>query len=142
LKNIHPDELEKAIFEIDEKGYYNADEYNRNYRRLLKQSTLPESSKISEQELKFLQYACTDLTYKAIAAKMHLAERTIDGYRESLFDKLNVQSRVGMALEAVRRKLVELLIRISNPRLCGHKRIHHLGKAINLLNNPMFKLLK
>lgn len=108
LKNIHPDELEKAIFEIDEKGYYNADEYNRNYRRLLKQSTLPETSKISAQELKFLQYACTDLTYKAIAAKMHLAERTIDGYRESLFEKLNVQSRVGMALEAVRRKLVEL----------------------------------
>jgi DNA-binding NarL/FixJ family response regulator len=39
---------------------------------------------------------------------MHLAERTIDGYRESVFEKLNVQSRVGMAMEAIRRKWVEL----------------------------------
>jgi DNA-binding NarL/FixJ family response regulator len=39
---------------------------------------------------------------------MHLSERTIDGYRESLFGKLNVKSRVGMALEAIRRELVPL----------------------------------
>jgi len=39
---------------------------------------------------------------------MSLAERTIDGYRESLFGKLSVQSRTGMALEAVRRGLVQL----------------------------------
>lgn len=108
LKDIHPDELEKALLEINEKGYYNADEYNRNYRRLLKQSTMQPSIAITEKELKFLQHACTDLTYKAIAAKMHLAERTIDGYRESLFKKLKVQSRVGMALEAIRKKLVSI----------------------------------
>jgi DNA-binding NarL/FixJ family response regulator len=39
---------------------------------------------------------------------MHLAERTIDGYREQLFQKLNVQSRVGMVLEALRRGLVTM----------------------------------
>ena len=48
------------------------------------------------------------MTYKEIAALMFLSERTIDGYRESLFQKLNVQSRVGMALEAIRRDLVKL----------------------------------
>ena len=48
------------------------------------------------------------MTYKEIAIQMKLAERTVDGYRESLFEKLKVQSRVGMALEAVRRGLVDL----------------------------------
>jgi DNA-binding NarL/FixJ family response regulator len=37
---------------------------------------------------------------------MFLAEKTIDGYREALFLKLNVKSRTGMALEAIRQNLV------------------------------------
>jgi DNA-binding NarL/FixJ family response regulator len=39
---------------------------------------------------------------------MYLSERTIDGYREVLFNKLKVQSRVGLALEAIRQGLVAL----------------------------------
>jgi len=48
------------------------------------------------------------MTYKQIAATMFLSERTIDGYREVLFGKLKVQSRVGLAMEAIRRGLVSL----------------------------------
>ncbi len=39
---------------------------------------------------------------------MNLAERTIDGYRETLFRKFNVQSRVGLCLEALRKGLAKL----------------------------------
>lgn len=108
LKDIHPDELQKALTEIATKGYYNADAANINYRRLRDRpgnSLLPE---LTEREHSFLQLACSDRTYKQIAAEMHLSERTIDGYRESLFHKLNVQSRVGMALEAIRRQIVTI----------------------------------
>ncbi|MBE7169542.1 MAG: response regulator transcription factor [Williamsia sp.] len=108
LKDIHPNELERALLEIHEVGYYNADECNRNCRRLLKQSIVSPALVITDKEKQFLQLACTDLTYKAIANKMFLAERTIDGYRESLFQKLNVQSRVGMVMEGVRRNLISL----------------------------------
>jgi DNA-binding NarL/FixJ family response regulator len=106
LKDMHPDELEKALMEINTKGYYNADIMNINYRRLI----LKTEDKIifSDRELTFLKLACSDLTYKQIAHEMHLSERTIDGYRETLFEKLNVQSRVGMVLEALRRNLVTL----------------------------------
>lgn len=107
LKDIHPDELEKALTEVYNKGYYNADVSNINYRRLILK-TKEESIIFSEKERIFLKLACSDLTYKQISAEMHLSERTIDGYRESLFEKLNVQSRVGMVLEALRRNLVTL----------------------------------
>lgn len=107
LKDIHPDELEKALREVYDKGFYNADMLNLNFRRLLK-SQQETPIQFNEKEKRFLQLACSDLTYKQIAAEMHLAERTIDGYREAMFGKLNVQSRVGMALEAIRRKLVEV----------------------------------
>lgn len=108
LKDIHPNDLEKALLEIHKNGFYNADVSNINYRRLIKKSMEDERLSITEKEHAFLKLACSDLTYRQIADKMHLAERTIDGYRESLFNKLNVQSRVGMVLEALRRELVSL----------------------------------
>lgn len=108
LKDIHSAELEKALIEISAKGYYNADAANINYRRLIARAHDEGGVEITEKEKQFLQLACSDLTYKQIAAEMCLAERTIDGYRESLFQKLNVKSRVGMALEAIRKGLVML----------------------------------
>ncbi len=106
LKETHPDELEKALMEIHNKGYYNGDISNINFRRLLQSEK--ETVTINEKEKTFLQYACTDMTYKQIAATMFLSERTIDGYREVLFGKLKVQSRVGLAMEAIRRGWVSL----------------------------------
>lgn len=106
LKETHPDELEKALQEIIQKGYYNADASNINFRRLLEAEK--EAVLISEREMVFLQYACSDMTYKEIASLMNLSERTIDGYREALFGKLKVQSRVGLAMEAIRKGLVSL----------------------------------
>ncbi|NSL86825.1 response regulator transcription factor [Chitinophaga solisilvae] len=106
LKDIHPADLEKAIREINETGYYHNDASNVNYRRLILQSE--QSETITEREKEFLSLACSDLTYKAIAQKMNVSERTVDGYREILFHKLNVQSRTGMVLEALRRQLVSL----------------------------------
>jgi len=108
LKGIHPDELQKALMEIHTKGFYNADASNINYRRLLVHSRNEAASALNDREKTFLQLACSDLTYKQIAAQMYLSERTIDGYRESIFEKLNVQSRVGMVLEGLRRQLITL----------------------------------
>lgn len=108
LKDIHPNELEKAIFEIDKKGFYNADASNINFRRLLMHAQKQDELALTDREKTFLQLACSDLTYKQIAGEMFVSERTVDGYRESLFQKLKVQSRVGMALEAIRRNLVQI----------------------------------
>jgi DNA-binding NarL/FixJ family response regulator len=108
LKDIHPDELEKALHEVYAKGFYNADSFNINYRRLIVKANEEEQLPITDREMQFLQLACSDLTYKEIATQLFLSERTIDGYRDSLFNKLKVKSRVGMALEAIRRNLVSI----------------------------------
>ena len=57
---------------------------------------------LSERELTFLRLACSELTYKEIADKMYLSARTIDGYRDSLFEKLSVRTRVGLVMYAIR----------------------------------------
>ncbi len=108
LKDTHPNELEKALNEIATKGYYNGDASNINFRRLLQSQAETDALNLTEREKQFLQHACSDMTYKHIAGLMGVSERSVDGYRENLFGKFNVQSRVGLCLEAVRRKLVNL----------------------------------
>jgi DNA-binding NarL/FixJ family response regulator len=108
LKDTHPNELEKALEDINNKGYYNADAGNINFRKLLMKVDEKEEIALTEKEKIFLQHACSDFTYKKIASAMGLSERTIDGYREALFKKFNVQSRVGLCLEALRKDIVSL----------------------------------
>ncbi|MDB5199998.1 MAG: DNA-binding response regulator [Chitinophagaceae bacterium] len=108
LKDIHPNELEKALDEINLKGFYNADAGNINYRRLLMYEDKNDPQYITEKEKQFLQFACLEMNYKQIADAMSVAERTVDGYRESLFTKLGVHSRIGLILEALKRDLVKL----------------------------------
>lgn len=107
LKDTHPTELEKALEEINRKGFYNADAGNINFRRILMKADENELSLTAKEQI-FLQHACSELTYKQIASEMSMSERTIDGYREALFKKFNVQSRVGLCLEALRKGLVKL----------------------------------
>lgn len=106
LMNYQPEELEHGLRQIHLKGFFNSDAISTNYRRLLLAEN--EMFSISERERIFLSYACTDLTYKEIATTMNLSERTIDGYRESLFHKFKVQSRVGLAVAAIRKDLIRL----------------------------------
>lgn len=106
LKDVHPQELKEAITAVKAHGYYNGDVLARNRRRLLRGDV--EEIKLTDREKDFLKLACSDYTYKEIAAKMYLSEKTIDGYRDSLFQKLNVKSRTGMALDAIKRNLIAL----------------------------------
>jgi DNA-binding CsgD family transcriptional regulator len=46
------------------------------------------------------------MTYKEIADKLKITPRAIDGYRDALFEKLDVKSRVGLAIYAVRNGIV------------------------------------
>jgi DNA-binding CsgD family transcriptional regulator len=63
---------------------------------------------LNEKELRFLKLAASELTYKEIAEQMHLSPRTIDGYRDELFEKLNIKSRVGLVLFAIKNGIVSM----------------------------------
>ncbi len=108
LKDTHPTELEKALEVIYKKGYYNGDLVNINYRRLMLTENESTNALITDRDKEFLKLASSDLTYKQIAVLMKVSERTVDSFREALFQKLNVQSRVGMVMEALRRNLINL----------------------------------
>lgn len=61
---------------------------------------------ISKKEMAFLCFCGQDLRYEEIAHKMGVGVRTIDSYRDNLFKKLNTNSRIGLALFALKTGLV------------------------------------
>ncbi|MDP4213639.1 MAG: response regulator transcription factor [Bacteroidota bacterium] len=110
LKDADPKELKLAFDEIMDKGFY----YNEILTRKVIQSIHHGSEsgdgfpKLTDRELEFLQHACSEKNYQQIAREMFVSERTVDGYRESLFKKFNVSNRVGLVLYAIRNQLVKL----------------------------------
>src|SRR5690625_2785246 len=63
--------------------------------------------KLKDRELTFLKLACTEMTFKEIANEMCLCPKTIDGYRQALFEKLNIRSRVGLVLYAIQNNIID-----------------------------------
>jgi two-component system, NarL family, invasion response regulator UvrY len=108
-KDVHPDELKYAIRSVVENGYYYSQGFTGKVVNLFR-DTLDDitrvKSRLNEQQLKFLKLSCTELTYKQIAGEMNLSPRTIDNLRDQLFLQLDVKSRVGLALYAIRHALV------------------------------------
>ena len=112
-KDVEPQELGEALRSIMNRGFYYTDYLTGKLVMSIqsegsgkqKISNLPQ---INDREKLFLELACSELTYNEIADKMFLSPKTIDGYRNSLFEKLNVKSRVGLALYAVRNGMVPL----------------------------------
>ena len=60
------------------------------------------------RELEFIKLAASELTYKEIATQMCISIRTVDGYRDQLFEKLGVKSCIGLVLYAIKHKLIEV----------------------------------
>ena len=54
-----------------------------------------------------MRLICSELTYKDIAAMMHVSARSIDDYRNTMFEKLHVRTRVGLVMYAVKHGLSE-----------------------------------
>jgi len=110
LKESKTTDLINAIKTISAHGYFMNNLVSGKLIRSL-QDDKPVKSNIddlSANELKFLQFCCSELTYKEIAEKMNLSHHTIDNYRESLFHKLEIKSRTGLVLFAIRNELIKL----------------------------------
>ncbi len=107
LKDMQPDILFEAIETVDKKGSFYTDIVTQSLLRIKTEEHEAQNilSELKEKEKEFIRWACSELTYKEIADKMFLSPKTIDGYRDSVFVKLDVKSRVGLVLFALKNKL-------------------------------------
>lgn len=111
LKGCRPTELRRALDEVMTKGFYYSDFLTH---QLIRSLSIPEASgpsspfNLNDREGEFLKLACSELTYNQIADRMCVSPRTVDGYREAVFQKMDVKTRQGMVMKAIRHGLIEL----------------------------------
>jgi DNA-binding CsgD family transcriptional regulator len=103
--------LKYAFDEVLTLGYYYNEHVSRTTIRSVTGPDVPDASVgprsgLTDRELHFLKLACSEKTYYEIAKEMFISERTVDGYRDSLFRKLSVTSRVGLVLYAIRHGIM------------------------------------
>ncbi len=104
LKDVDKKTLEFALKKTIETGFYHS---NIVVDVLVNSVTGKSNTKeaLKDTEIEFLKLLCTEMTYKEIANKMHLSPKTIDGYRDNLFVKLDVKNRIGLVIYAIKNKI-------------------------------------
>ena len=111
LKSSEPDELKLALDQVVHHNYYHSELVANTLMKNLNQAGGPPNAtpfNFLSKDLEFLQMICSEFTYKEIADRLNLSIRTIDSYRESLFERCQVKSRVGLALFAIKNNLVKI----------------------------------
>lgn len=108
-KDCDPLDLKAALLTVYEGDLYHPDIRASHFTSYLTGRNDPSLPRITEREMQFLPYCCTELSLKEIANEMGVALRTVQGYRDSLFDKLNLKTRTGLAMYAIKSGLVPLL---------------------------------
>lgn len=114
LKDSEIIDLKQALDDVVNKGIYINTILYKHIVDSISGNQLNEEAEqetllgLSEREKEFLRWLCTDKSYKEIAAEMYLSPRTIDGYRDTLFEKLKVASRIGLVLFAIRNEIAKL----------------------------------
>ncbi len=109
LKSCQPNILEKAIYEVVETGMYSSHLVSSALVNNLNKSKDNRIEELSGREKEFVKWACTDKTYKEIASEMCVSPKTIDGYRDAVFHKLEVKNRIGLVLLVIKENLLEHL---------------------------------
>ncbi|WP_162126134.1 response regulator [Flavobacterium phycosphaerae] len=102
LKNTHPRDLEIALNKVTEEGFYYPEWVSKIIYTNINGTASSSVSKLTEREKEFLKYTITEMNYKEIAELMCCSPRTVESYRDNLFEKLGLKTRVGLAVYAMR----------------------------------------
>ncbi len=111
LKDCEPDELKQALEIVGNGDYFlNNQVSGKTIFSAAKSTEEIHTSlkKLTENEKEFLRLLGDEKSHKEIADVLNLSIRTIDGYRDDLFKRLNVKSRVGLVIYAIKTGLLEI----------------------------------
>jgi DNA-binding NarL/FixJ family response regulator len=114
LKNAHKNDILEAI-----KAVYNHDMYYcKETSDKLIQLMAKSKSKIWEdhdkpavfnhKEKEVIRYICMGLSNKEISDDLHLSVRTIEGYRNRIYEKMKVKNTAGIVVYAIRHGIYEV----------------------------------
>lgn len=105
LKEANDKEIRDALVSIFNTGMYYSEVLPEKNMQLPQDNVLLN---LSYREMEYMSLCCTELSQKGIAEKMSVKVNTTNSFRDSLFKKLNVNSRIGIVLFALRIGMLPL----------------------------------
>lgn len=107
LKSCNSEEIKRAIHAIYNTGMYYSDKVTSQFIQDIRDNVI-KLPHLTEKEMQVLKYTCTDLRYTEIAEALGTTTKSVEGARDYLFKKLNVNSRTGLAMYAVQFGIVPI----------------------------------
>lgn len=112
LKNAEPQEIRRAVMEVQEKGYYLNNFVNRILlkRAHARQKVVPTLSNeitLNDKERDVLKYICMEFTAQEIAQKMDISPRTVEAIKDRLMERFGSKNTAGLVFFAVKNNLVD-----------------------------------
>ncbi|QQR85590.1 MAG: response regulator transcription factor [Flavobacteriales bacterium] len=116
LKDVEPHDLKTALDHISATGYYHTELVHQSLMHNFDKKTSDERARdkvleqITPRELEFLKLVCDpkEFTYEQIGDLMGVHRRTVDGFRQNLFERFGIRSKTGLVLFAVRWGVVKV----------------------------------
>ena len=103
LKGCQLEDLKEAINALYTTGYYYSKTASEKAFKVVKNNFL---TTLKERELQFLRLCSTDIGYLNIAETMNVSIRTVQDYQRTISEKLQIKSRIGLAIFAFQTGLV------------------------------------
>lgn len=112
VKNTEPAEIAKAMSSVIENEYYFSDMVSKTMlKNLVQKRQLPvrfeKEISLNERETEILKLICKEYTTAEIAEKVFLSQRTVEGIRAGMLEKVGVRNTAGLVLYAARAGLVD-----------------------------------
>jgi two-component system, NarL family, invasion response regulator UvrY len=113
-KTCTADTLRRALIDVFTTGFFHNEFLTislRNTEKQKKDASDEIADQLTEREKQFLKLVCheAEYTYDQIAGIMGVQHRTVDGYRESLFEKYGIKSKTGLVLFIMKHNLYDKL---------------------------------
>lgn len=112
LKDAEPVELRRAFDEVLSIGYFFNELISRkvlqSVHALVEDTDIRTFLKLTEREVEFLKQICSEKSYAEIADEMCVSPRTVEGYRNTLCEKLHLKTRTGLAIYAIKNGIVKI----------------------------------
>jgi DNA-binding NarL/FixJ family response regulator len=108
-KNETPEEVIFTIKNVAQKGFHINDhimQLIRNRRLFAKTHKMQEE--LSEREKEILRLICNEHTNKEIADMLYISQRTVEGHRNRILEKIDCKNTAGIVIYAIEHKIIDI----------------------------------
>lgn len=111
-KNSHPDELHKAITNLNDDGFY----FEKSLSQLMESfdlnpnghTNIKSQTDISKRELEIIKLYALEYTGKQIAENLGISIRTVESHKKNLMKKTDSKNFIGVILFALERNILSI----------------------------------